>query len=289
MGAWGLVLAFGFAPSAWAAPFATDGSRQDPSAVDEAVTELEDEFDQAMNAFQEKYQAATTDAERQKAFDDGYPDASEWFPRFLAIADEHPGSDAALRALVWIIQRGSGESEQEKIANEYLFHDYLLHAGIGALCDSLHYRLDSDCVAALRQILGENPAREAKAAAAFALGKVLLRQAEIARMFAGGGGERSGWERQYGKPTIDVLSATDPAVLQKEAEGLFERVSKEFADVPGSGSDYAARAEGELFELRNLQVGKVAPEVAGEDIDGAAFKLSDYRGKVVLIDFWGHW
>jgi peroxiredoxin len=36
-------------------------------------------------------------------------------------------------------------------------------------------------------------------------------------------------------------------------------------------------------------LGKKAPEIAGEDIDGKKFKLSDYRGKVVLLDFWGNW
>ena len=29
--------------------------------------------------------------------------------------------------------------------------------------------------------------------------------------------------------------------------------------------------------------------VSGEDLDGKPFKLSEYRGKVVLLDFWGHW
>jgi hypothetical protein len=24
-------------------------------------------------------------------------------------------------------------------------------------------------------------------------------------------------------------------------------------------------------------------------MDGVPFKLSDYRGKVVVVDFWGHW
>jgi hypothetical protein len=32
-----------------------------------------------------------------------------------------------------------------------------------------------------------------------------------------------------------------------------------------------------------------APDIAAEDLDGVAFKLSDYRGKIVLLDFWGHW
>jgi cytochrome oxidase Cu insertion factor (SCO1/SenC/PrrC family) len=32
-----------------------------------------------------------------------------------------------------------------------------------------------------------------------------------------------------------------------------------------------------------------APEIEGEDQDGVTFKLSDYRGKVILLDFWGNW
>ena len=37
------------------------------------------------------------------------------------------------------------------------------------------------------------------------------------------------------------------------------------------------------------QVGQTAPEIEGPDLDNKDFKLSDYRGKVVLLDFWGHW
>jgi hypothetical protein len=37
------------------------------------------------------------------------------------------------------------------------------------------------------------------------------------------------------------------------------------------------------------RIGTFAPEIAGEDIDGTFFKLSDYRGQVVLLDFWGNW
>jgi hypothetical protein len=33
-------------------------------------------------------------------------------------------------------------------------------------------------------------------------------------------------------------------------------------------------------------VGKPAPDTEGTDADGVAFALNDYRGKVVLLDFW---
>jgi hypothetical protein len=39
----------------------------------------------------------------------------------------------------------------------------------------------------------------------------------------------------------------------------------------------------------DLAIGKVAPEIEGEDVNGKSFKLSDYRGKVVVLDFWGDW
>jgi len=48
-------------------------------------------------------------------------------------------------------------------------------------------------------------------------------------------------------------------------------------------------AERNLFELRSLAIGQVAPDISGVDIQDVAFKLSDYRGKVVVLDFWGHW
>jgi hypothetical protein len=31
---------------------------------------------------------------------------------------------------------------------------------------------------------------------------------------------------------------------------------------------------------------KPAPEMDGEDADGKSLRLGDYRGKVVLLDFW---
>lgn len=36
-------------------------------------------------------------------------------------------------------------------------------------------------------------------------------------------------------------------------------------------------------------IGAEAPEITGLDLDGVEFNLSDYRGKVVLLDFWGDW
>ena len=48
-------------------------------------------------------------------------------------------------------------------------------------------------------------------------------------------------------------------------------------------------AEARLDDLHNLAVGKPAPEIKGVDIHGKPLALSDYRGKVVALVFWGTW
>jgi hypothetical protein len=35
-----------------------------------------------------------------------------------------------------------------------------------------------------------------------------------------------------------------------------------------------------------LHSGKPAPDIHGTDAEGASFQLHEYRGKVVLLDFW---
>jgi len=64
---------------------------------------------------------------------------------------------------------------------------------------------------------------------------------------------------------------------------------KEFPDVPFRDETLGVFAERRLFAMRNLRVGAQAPDIAGKDMDGVAFKLSDNRGKVVVLDFWGFW
>lgn len=36
-------------------------------------------------------------------------------------------------------------------------------------------------------------------------------------------------------------------------------------------------------------IGQMAPTLQANDTDGRLFSLADYRGKVVLLDFWGNW
>lgn len=56
-----------------------------------------------------------------------------------------------------------------------------------------------------------------------------------------------------------------------------------------AGTELGERINAPRFVEERLQIGMDVPEIVGEDTDGVAFKLSDYRGKVVVLDFWGFW
>ncbi|MEY3565687.1 MAG: hypothetical protein RJA23_1857 [Bacteroidota bacterium] len=56
-----------------------------------------------------------------------------------------------------------------------------------------------------------------------------------------------------------------------------------------SGSPAILQMKQQLDELRALAVGQVAPDIVLPDPSGKSTKLSDLRGKYVLIDFWAAW
>jgi hypothetical protein len=49
------------------------------------------------------------------------------------------------------------------------------------------------------------------------------------------------------------------------------------------------RHHGRNIVAEGDRIGQVAPDISGVDIQGLPLKLSDYRGKVVVLDFWGNW
>ena len=43
-----------------------------------------------------------------------------------------------------------------------------------------------------------------------------------------------------------------------------------------------------LFRSK-LAIGKASPEIEADDLDGVPFRLTQYRGKVVVLTFWATW
>jgi hypothetical protein len=83
---------------------------------------------------------------------------------------------------------------------------------------------------------------------------------------------------------LEPLSRSGLADAPARRKALLERLVKEHGDTP-EGLRAKAALNGEV----NLAIGNVAPDFTTKDADGVEFKLSDYRGKVVVLDFWGFW
>lgn len=84
-----------------------------------------------------------------------------------------------------------------------------------------------------------------------------------------------------------ILKNKDEA-SQPEAEKLLESVVADYEKMPAK-KPMLQQIKNELNDIKVRGIGKPVPEIAGSDLDDKEFKLSDYKGKVVLIDFWGFW
>ncbi len=139
----------------------------------------------------------------------------------------------------------------------------------------------------LQAVLEQSPHRSVQGQACFALALLLKEKSRFVRLTRENDSERL--SEFFREETIKRWSTLDPVILSSRAEKLFALASKKYGDLSHPRGRFADVASAELFEMRSLAVGKVAPEIEGEDIDGVRFKLSEYRGKVVLLVFWGHW
>jgi hypothetical protein len=259
----------------------------DSTSPSEKVAVLKKEYEKARSEYFEASAKAKTAEDRQKL---RYPDPADYAARFLEAAQKHPKDPAALEALIWIAENARrGPAFEESLS--LLIQSHLQSDRLGHVCQTLVYSSSLTAERLLRGVLDKNSNRDVRGQACYSLGRFLLNEADSARYLKEETNpeHRRGLESYYGAEHVKKLEQADPDAMTAEAEKLFERVVSDFGDVKFGERTLAEAARGELFELRNLAIGKVAPEIEGKDVKGRTFKLSEYRGKVVVIDFWGDW
>jgi thiol-disulfide isomerase/thioredoxin len=221
------------------------------------------------------------------------PSGDECAARLGKLARQHPGESVAFEALAWTIEytRDTPAAEQ---ALRVLRRDCLTVKRLGEVCSvaifSPHYDAAEQL---LREALKNSPHRGVRGQACLALAEFLTAEAGRAR-FA----QRQRTpeavqqlEKTFGRAEAQRRRSADPAALEAEAMRLYERVVADFADVwlARSSQSLGAQARGALDEKRMLAVGCTAPDIEGEDLEGKPLRLSDHRGKVVVLTFWATW
>jgi thiol-disulfide isomerase/thioredoxin len=89
----------------------------------------------------------------------------------------------------------------------------------------------------------------------------------------------------------DITRApAERSVIRADVTRLAKLVADQYGDVPVFGRRPAAeQIKPVLYALEHLAVGSVLPDITAVRIGGGDEHLSDYRGKVVLLDFWATW
>jgi hypothetical protein len=184
------------------------------------------------------------------------PDFSALVPKFQAAANDYAGTDDAVPFLVWIAQT----AEDKKVARgafETLITSHVdssALAEMGRMLPFLDRVFDKDLAKRAVEALAKSKDADVRGWAVLAQNQQTIEKAAI-------DGDA------YKQARTLVLAAAEQATAK----------------------DLIAELKSSVDQREKFGVGNVAPDIEGEDLDGVAFKLSDYKGKVVFLDFWGDW
>jgi len=221
------------------------------------LDELVERLNKKRKEVNEAYDKATTDDERKKVLD-GMP-GEDFVSAFKALAVEIKGTDAAARAWMWVLQLDLKHGEKPEEIVDLLLSE---HMDCEVLADLASY-LQSEVLGAAQTL------------------------ETLQAMIDGSANKKVQASALYAKGSLQLAAKSES--VRAEGRKCLERVAAEYPGIDSGRGTYAERASGFLFELDHLQIGKAAPDFEATDENGVKWKLSDYRGKVVVVDFWGFW
>jgi len=251
-------------------PPASTAKAQDLSAEFDALVER---FDTARTAYYDEmralykgYDEDKASAEEKATFEAKAHALEEKDPttafvkEFAALAERAKGTEVAAKSLLQVVQNDRGALSVKALAT--LLASHMQSPVINELPMVLQYARALDRptrIDALNQLIRGSQLDTVKAGSLFGLATVMM---------------------------DEVATADDKAQARK----LFAELEKQYGALASPmEKTYAVLAQSFLFELDHLQLGMQVPDFEATDEAGAKFKLSDYAGKVVVVDFWGFW
>lgn len=237
-------------------------TQDDEKSVADQIEAAQTEFAEKQQELVKRYRAAKDDNERQKLLEEYRGTQAGLMNKYAAIVEKHPDDEASFGALQQLV----ASDEHAAKAAELMIKHHLDNEQLGAVCLQLGMQGARNGEPLLRAVAEKSKSDEAKALAQLGLGQMLMAQSNA-----------------------DGLDDAERDKLRGQAKDALQSVVKNYPDVDAFRRKAGDWAKAVLFEVENLAVGKTVPDLAGEDLEGEVFKLSDYRGKVVFLDFWAHW
>jgi len=233
-------------------------TRQD---ADAAYQDLARALNKSHSEWQQQARQAVQDAQaagREMPAVVMQPPTKAFIDRAAALAQQYVGTDDAVPFLAFVCKNASDENQAVQQAVSTLLADHARSAAITGVLDHLdraflHHGAAEQVMALYERVIADNPHADCKAQALLVRGNLRLHTA-----------------------TTDAQRAAATADLRRVATVT-------------DNEDLRQLAKDALFEIEHLQIGCVAPDIVAKDTEGLPCKLSDYRGKVVLLDFWGFW
>lgn len=254
---------------AWASPLlfasllaAQQGSPESapkPASAAERLASLQQEQKQAI----EEYRKAMAEAAKQPT-EPGKPmPAMRMRPSFKpllekakAAAKDYVGTEDAVPFLLFQVQNAEGKADLvepfDALVTAHVDSDKLVE--LGGMLPFLDRILDAEKAKVALDRLAKSKSPVVRGFVLFTQHKGTIESADVA-------------SAEYGKAKAELQAI---AKLAAHAE-----LTQQIDDAIGTREKFG--------------IGVMAPDIVGEDLDGVAFKLSDYQGKVVFLDFWGDW
>lgn len=244
----------------------------DAGSLAARVGAIKVEYQQRERQFEEELRAAKHDHEKIARSNEEFQQFTSVQAAKLTRLIRNNGKDpAALEGILVLVEQLGYFLNDEQV--ELVLVEHLTDPRMGRLCFAVSNRNEPWVEQILQATAARHPERNARAQATYALGDYWRNRA-----------------LPYGR---DVPAAGRAQWLAEAAKQYTEvRQTYTAVPTPDGHAKLGDKAAAELRRIENLsrlEVGRPAPEIEGEDTDSVRFKLSDYRGKVVLLDFWGHW
>lgn len=150
---------------------------------------------------------------------------------------------------------GSAFAEERKRALETFAANHTAKSGIAPFCIALAESGDPKSLPLLEKIFAENPDEPTKGIAALGAAMLLKNLGDA------------------------------PEVMQKRLTYLRQAIILA-ADQAIGGTSVAEIVGDELYVINHLAKGRTAPDVSGADVSGRVIRLSELRGKTVVLLFW---